>query len=147
MRKISVSMLLVLFTATSFGQQLNAGAPGTADYYMAKSKKQKKIATILLVAGGGLIITALVFPKGELTHDGICIAQYCSDQYQNDGLKSGLFYAGIASALGSIPFFVYSLKNRRRSTSVGLSAEKLKSLYSGYTSSVNFPVLSAKLRF
>ena len=145
MRKISVSILLLLFVVTSFGQKLNVDAPKTADPYLAKSKKQKKTATILLVAGAGLIVTSFVYPKGELTHDGICIGQYCSDEYKNDGLRSGLFFAGAASALGSIPFYVSSRKNRRRSASVSFSTEKLKSLYGGNTRSDNFPVLTAKL--
>jgi hypothetical protein len=147
MRKINVSILLLLFTVNAFSQQLDTKAPRTADAYEAKSNKQKKTGRILLVVGATLIVASFVIPRGELTHDGICIGPYCTDEYKNDGLKSVVLAGGALSALGSLPFFISSLKNRRRAASISIKAERFKSLYSGYVSSVGFPVLAVKLKF
>jgi hypothetical protein len=147
MKKINVSILLLLFTVNAFSQQLNTKAPPIGEAYQAKSKKQKKTGRILLVAGATLIVASFVIPRGELTHDGICIGPYCTDEYKNDGLKSAVLAGGSLSALGSLPFFISSRKNRRRAASVSIKAERFKTLYSSNVSSAGFPVLAVRLKF
>ena len=105
---------------TSFCQQ--------ATDYLQKSKKQKKTGLIFLVAGAGLIITSAIIPKGELVDDGICIGAYCSDKYKNDGIKAAFGISGIASMLGSIPFFIASGKNKKRSVSMSFKNQKIPQL-------------------
>ncbi len=147
MRKMYLSILLILFTVNAFSQQLNTKAPQTADAYLAKSKKQKKTGTILLAVGATLIVASFIIPRGDLTYDGICIGPYCTDEYKNDGLKSAVLAGGALSALGSLPFFLSSRKNRRRATSVSIKAERFKTLHSSNISSAGFPVLAVKLKF
>ncbi len=148
MKPVISLALLLAFAATSFGQQLPAsGSALTKSDYLRKSKKQNKTGLIFLTAGAGLIITSFIVPRGELVYDGICIGSYCSDKYKNDGLKSGFFISGVVSALGSIPFFIASGKNRKRAnaTSVFIDIEKVPMFQYATRKSQSFPVVGLRL--
>jgi len=147
MRKIIFSAVLFLFSASLFGQQTNPGRALSDQDYLQKSKNQKKTALIFLASGAGLIITSFIIPRGALKEDGICIGAFCDDKYKNDGIKSTLFIAGGVAALGSIPFFIASKKNRRKATSVSFKMENTIQLYNRNLASASFPALRVKLRF
>ncbi|MBD0368522.1 MAG: hypothetical protein ICV53_20760 [Flavisolibacter sp.] len=113
MKKIIVVLALLCIVLHSFSKT-NKNVNLSKDDYLLKSKKQKKVGWILLASGIGLMATAFIIPRGELVRDGICIGILCDDKYKNDDLKSAVFIAGGAAALGSIPFFVISSKNKKR---------------------------------
>ena len=97
--------------------------------YLQKSRKQKKTANVLLIAGAGLIITGALIPKGDLVEsNGLCPGGgiFCNEKYENDGIKDGLMITGAASALASIPFYTSANKNRRRAGVVGIRIQGAK---------------------
>lgn len=145
MKKIVFFTLLLLISASSISQQKNPDRSSIQQDYLKKSKKQKKAGLILLIGGAGLITTSLIIPNGELTYDGICISGYCSDKYKNDGIRSAFFIAGGISMLSSIPFFIASRKNRKRSTSVSFKMEKSIHLYNQSLVYTSVPALRLKI--
>jgi hypothetical protein len=146
MKKIIILTLLLAFGTTSFCQQTVQKHSLTKTDYLLKSKKQKKIAWIFL--GGGVAVAAVgaIIPKGELTGE-ISYPCLCEDVHENDDIKAGFILAGAVSALGSIPFFIASGKNKRRAmqASVFIHIEKVPVLQSAGISSRSFPALGMKI--
>lgn len=147
MRQIIISTILFLVASSSFSQQTTSQPSFTQQDYLEKSKKQKKVGTILLVSGAGLIATAIIIPKGELVYDGICVGAYCDDKYKNDGIKSAFFILGSVSALSSIPLFILSKKNRMKATSLGFKMENTIQLNKQSFVHTSFPSLRMKVNF
>ena len=147
MRQLILCTMLFLVASSSFSQQTTSQPSFTQQDYLEKSKKQKKIGTILLVGGGGLIATAIIIPKGELVYDGICVGAYCSDKYKNDGIKSIFFIAGSIAALSSVPLFIMSRKNRRKATSLSFKMENAVQLSNQNLVRTSFPALRVKANF
>ena len=149
MKQFIIVMLLFVFATACFGQQqpVSKLALTKADY-LKKSKKQKKTGSILLMGGAGLIITSFIIPRGKLVYDGICVFQYCDDKYKNDEIKSTVLIAGTIVALGSIPFFIASGKNRRKATtaSVFINMEKSTALQLSMIRNRSFPAATVRIR-
>ncbi len=105
MKKNIVLPLLLILSVTTFSQQtLNNDSPTTKADYLQKSKRQKKVARIML--GGGASFTVL----------GLHLKQY---------IGAGVIIAGIGvlSVLGSVPMFIASSKNRLRAMSLSFKNE------------------------
>ena len=147
MKKIVILSLMLAFAITSFCQQTVQKPTLMQTDYLQKSKKQKKTATILLAVGAGLVITAFVIPRGELTYDGICIGAYCSDKYKNDGIKAAFALTGLVSMLGSVPFLIASGKNKRkaRQASVFINMERARVLQATVIKNQSFPALGLRI--
>lgn len=147
MKRITTFTLLFAFATTSFSQHTVQKQPWTKADYQQKGKNQKKIGTVLLLSGAGLIATSFIIPRGELTYDGICVGPYCDDHYKNDGLKAGVFIAGGISALGSIPFFIASHKNKKEANapSVFIKMEKAAVLQQGVIRNQPFPSMGMRI--
>jgi len=88
--------------------------------YLKKSKHQKTTAWILLGSGATLILTGIIIPKGEMTHEGFW------PTYKNDGLKNTLGLGGLSSMIVSVPFFIASSKNKKRASSLSLKNEPVQ---------------------
>ena len=118
MKKIIFSLTLLLLVLNLFSQ-----APTTPkhsrDYYLKKSKNQKKVANILLVGGAVCVLTAFLIPKGEVTNVG-----YFYTEYKNDGIKSAFGVVGALSMLGSIQFYILSSKNKRKVNAATISFKR-----------------------
>ena len=148
MKSIITLTLLFVLATTSFAQQLSVSKHVlTKTDYLQKSKRQNKTGLVFLTAGAGLIITSVVIPKGELVEDNGCIGPYCDTKYKNDGLKSGFFIAGGVSALGSIPFFIASGKNKKKANAASafLDIQKIPVLQQMGISNHSIPVLGLKI--
>jgi hypothetical protein len=146
MKKICISVLLLVLSVEMFSQQTTPQTTVSTDY-LKKSKNQKKAGLILLIGGTTVLITSLVIPRGELVYDGICVGVYCSDEYKNDNLKTALFLSGVALDLASIPFFIASKKNKKRAAKVSTSFNMEKARVIQHATYVNksFPALSIKI--
>jgi hypothetical protein len=123
MKKIIFSLTLLLFVLNTFSQ-----APTTPnhsrDYYLKKSKNQKKAANILLAGGAVCILTAFLIPKGEEeTNTGSFFREY-----KNDGIRSAFGGIGSLSMLGSIPIYILSSKNKRKANAATISFNNQKVL-------------------
>jgi len=147
MRVFFCLAILLMLNADVFSQQQNPVQPPVSQDYLKKSKKQKKAGWILLGGGVVLIATAAIIPRGDLEYDGITVGPYSSDKYQNDGIKSGFLIAGGITALGSIPFFIVSHKNRKRAASVSLKMEKAVYIYKQNFAATQFPAVRMKMIF
>jgi hypothetical protein len=102
MKKITIYFLLLALPVTSFCQKINDSVPVIKTDYLAKSKNQKTAAWILL--GGGVALIGTGFIVGD------------SKNSSFDDAAFGALLAGIGtlSAIGSIPLFIASGKNKRR---------------------------------
>lgn len=83
------------------GQTLDLGDLPPADAYAVKSLRQKSAATSLLVVGGLLFITPI----------GIAISS--NPSFDDLETLAGVAMTGAGAALGSIPLFIASARNRR----------------------------------
>ena len=102
MKKNLIYFLLLTLPATSFCQVTNDSVPAVKTNYLAKSKNQKTAAWILL--GGGTALISTGFLVGD------------SKNSTFDDAAAGALLAGIGvlSAIGSIPLFIASGKNKRK---------------------------------
>lgn len=147
MKKIIILMLLLAFATTSFSQQIDQKQSLQQTDYLKKSKKQKKAGRILLAVGTGLIAASFIIPRGDLVYDGICIGAYCTDKYKNDKIKSAVLVAGGITALGSIPFYIASSKNRKRAKALSVSFKRDNAFIVNNYNSVNisYPAISLNI--
>ena len=102
MKEIMVYFLLLALPLTSFCQETNNSVPVVKTDYLTKSKNQKTAAWVLL--GGGTALIATGFIVGD------------SKNSSFDDAAMGALFAGVGvlSALGSIPLFIASGKNKRK---------------------------------
>ena len=106
-----------------------------------KSKTQKTAAWILL--GGGTVLSSVgLVIAAENVFSGFGIGS--SGSY-NTGMV--LFYAGGAAMFGSIPFFISSAKNKRKSmsASAGIKMEKLPVIRQTSFVQNSYPAVSLKI--
>lgn len=103
MKKIIFLLTVSLFTLQSFSQTQTPEP--TKDYYLQKSKNQKKTGWIILAGGttigviGGISLSQMDFWSSD------------DSAYDAAGM---LLFGGIVTDLVSIPFFISSAGNARR---------------------------------
>jgi hypothetical protein len=145
MKKIMIYFLLLIMPATSFCQQTKESTPAVNTDYLKKSKNQKTTAWVLL--SGGFVLTAagVIVGLNEVSEDIENIFVPGDQRSSNAGAV--LFFAGSASMLGSIPFFISSSKNKKRAmqASTGLKIERSSSVYGNSLVQNCYPAVSLKL--
>ena len=128
MKKVTICIMLLILSVTTFCQQSQSSKPLTRNEYLTKSKTQKIFGFILLGAGA---TTLIIISKG------------------NTDLKSvgPLAVAGILSTLASIPLFIASGRNKRKAMNVStsLKIEKLQTIQSNGISFHPLPAISIKI--
>ena len=102
MKKNILYFLLLVLPVASFCQQTNDTVPFVKTDYLLKSKNQKTAAWVLL--GGGTALIGIGFLIGD------------SKNATFDDAGTGVVLGGIGflSAVGSIPLFIASAKNKRK---------------------------------
>ena len=145
MSKVIFFTALVLICMNAFSQQTTPTKPTPQQHYLQKSKKQKKVAWILLGGGTALMVTGLVIPRGAMIKDGFCVSWICDEEYQNDDLKAGIFLTGLVSSLGSIPFFIMSGKNRKKAGALSLKMEHKPQLFNQSLVYAAYPAFKVKI--
>jgi len=141
MKKIIIYILLLVIPAVSFSQSTTTNAPVVKIDYLQKSKNQKTAAWILL--GGGTVLSSVgLVIAAENVFSGFGIGS--SGSY-NTGMV--LFYTGGAAMFGSIPFFISSAKNKRKSmsASAGIKMEKLPVTRQTSFAQNSYPAVSLKI--
>ena len=128
MKKISICIMSLIFTATSFCQQTKPLQPLTREEYLTKSKTQKVFGFILLGAGA---TTLIIIRKGNTDLNAV----------------GPLAVVGTLATLGSIPLFIASGRNKRRAmkASTSLKFEKTQSIQHSGISFHSFPAMSLKI--
>ena len=137
MKKSILYFLLLALPAASFCQKTNDTIPAVKTDYLLKSKNQKTAAWVLL--GGGTALIGLGFLIGD------------SKNATFDDAGTGVVLGGIGflSAVGSIPLFIASGKNKRKAmkatTSIKMETIPLHQVQSFIQNS--YPAFSVNIAF
>ena len=107
------------------------------NYYLHKSKNQKKIGYILLGTGIALVAMGLIIQEKSFKANGTFL--------NFDGL--GYQFAGVVSMLSSIPFFAWSVKNKRKTIAITLINQNHFITNSSLISFKHQPALAVKFYF
>jgi hypothetical protein len=137
MKKIRVYFLLLAMPATSFCQKTNDSVPVIKTDYLAKSKNQKTAAWVLL--GGGTALIGAGFLIGDNKNSTF-------DDAATGALLAGV---GVLSAIGSIPLFIASGKNKRKAMkgSTFIKMESILLLQKPSFTQNSYPAFSVSLNF
>jgi len=133
MKKIIVILKLLAVSASSFSQS-NTITSQMETKYLQKSKHQKTVATIVLLAGPVLIITPLlIHPKtaGNATM----------------GIVYGTIAAGFLCLPVSIPFFIRSARYKKKAMSLSFKNESTPQIQKSSFAYKSLPSLSLKIIF
>lgn len=128
MKHITICIVLMLISVISLSQQTTPSQTISSQDYLQKSKHQRN--TGLILAGGGLILEI----AGAVA-------------YHSGNSSIFLLGAGVLSQIVSIPFFISSLVNAKKSKKAYLSFS-LEKTPGGYSSAINFrhrPGISLKI--
>lgn len=109
MKKLLSLFCVFVITLHLFAQQGTTRATLTKDDYLKMSKNQKKAGWFLVGGGAALIVTGIAIGDGDnATFD--------------DAASGGIIaVVGIASALGSIPLFIASGRNKRKAMNMTMN--------------------------
>ena len=112
MKTIVLSLAILFFAVKSFSQP-PANSIQSKDYYLQKSKKQKKVGLIVLYTGLGIAAAGgIVYIIHEQNKDG-----WLDIDFTGAYIAAG----GGGVALASIPFFISASKNKKKAASVTLN--------------------------
>ena len=129
MKKNIICFTMLLFSAASFCQQTTTATPTlTKTDYLQKSKKQSSNARVLLGSGGAIVLIGIILTAEELPL-----------------LKPTCIISGALAMLTSIPFFIASLKNKKKGMSLSLKNETSYKLYKESIVSIPIPSLYLKI--
>jgi hypothetical protein len=127
--------MLMTMAGTSFCQQIKPSSQLTCEEYLTKSKNQKAAARTLLICGGVLIVVPVIIAiPGNTSFDGL----------ETLTIIAGI---GIVSSLASIPLFIASSRNRKKSMdpSLCVKIEKAEFIQQVGMRIHSFPALSFKI--
>ena len=135
MNKIIFFILLLTLSTAVFSQQINPAPTLTKQDYLAKSKKQKTTAWLLL--GGGTVmgfvgLTQLNFAGSD-------------DGEVNNTPGTILFFTGLTSVATSIPFFSASKRNKRKAMNLSFMKQRIPSLQKNSFVYQQIPSLKLKI--
>ena len=103
-----IIITLLIFSSSIFGQQ-------SKQDLLKKSKRQKTIAFVLI--GGGSIAWLAGLNK------------YMNQEDNMDGGGEAAMIIGGTAALGSIPLFIISSKNKKKAMSMSFKNQRIPQLY------------------
>ena len=138
MKKIILFVLLVTTATGLFNQQTNTKHPVTTKQdFLLKSKNQKTGARVLLA--GGIALMGVGFLIGDRKES----------DFSDAGTGFILGGLGFISAVGSIPLFIASGKNKRKAMNASAYFEIQQNRVAKQTGSIcfSFPALSIKMNF
>lgn len=117
MKRIFIFTMMLILSGTSFSQQINPSPTMTREDYLKKSKNQKTAAWVLL--GGGTVLIGTGFLIGDRKESSF-------DDAATGGIIAGI---GVLSAIGSIPLFIASGRNKRKGLSLSFKNETVPQIH------------------
>jgi len=126
---------MLVLPVTSFCQKTNDSLPVVKTEYLQKSKNQKTAGWVLLGGGTALIVTGFIVGNSE------------NSTFDDAAMGATLAGVGVLSALGSIPLFVASGKNKRKGLQASTFIKMQKAIRFEKSSFVqtSYPALSLKI--
>ena len=117
MKKIIVSIMPLIIAANCFCQQTHFTQNLSREDYIKKSKHQKTAAWIMLGGGAALAVTDLAIGIHSVYDE---FGTVFTSGHDDRSFVAGeiVFYTGLASMVGSIPLFVASARNKRKSMAI-----------------------------
>jgi len=117
-----------------------------ANSFLQKSKNKQKVAWIMAGGGATLLLTGIIIPRREIIYNDIIFGQPVSfTGYKNDGIKALFALTGTLSILGSIPFFISSHHNKKKSASLSFKNEPVQQINKSSMVYRNIPSLGIKI--
>ena len=137
MKKSILFVLLLVSATTLLSQQTDTKHPVTKQDYLAKSKNQKTGAWVLLGGGAALIAT------------GFLIGDRKESSFDDAGTGAVFGVLGFLSAVGSIPLFIASGRNKRKAMNVSAYFEMQQNPIVRRTGLIclSSPAVSIKINF
>jgi len=136
MKKNILYFLLLALPAASFCQKTNDSIPVVQTDYLVKSKNQKTAAWVLL--GGGVALIGAGFLIGD------------SKNSTFDDAATGAVLGGIGflSAIGSIPLFIASGKNKRKAmqATTFIKMENVRTIPSQSLVQTSYPSIALRIK-
>jgi hypothetical protein len=139
MKQLFSCILLLCSPFVARLQESKQEAKSTPQSFNEKSKLQRTGGRILLITGAALLASGIIIPQGPL------IADYYTERHSYDRLKTVLISAGVTATIASVPFFIASRKNLKRSASVGFNIERCQKLAGQNLVLVSIPALGLKI--
>jgi len=124
MKKILLCFLMLTIVMITFSQQVTPSLTLTKQDYLLKSKHQQTAAVVIL--GGGVLIGGIgviVATRGVIP---LPFPTAPNEQQINNG--GTLMAIGTVAALGSIPLFIASSRNKKKALSLSFKNEKMMQL-------------------
>ncbi len=141
MKKIIISLLLLITSVVMFSQQSNPASVLTKQDYLQKSKNQKTAAWILLGGGTAVMITGIIVYNNDVTNEQDPVGAFVKS-YTSTGLI--ITAIGSLAAAGSIPLFIASGKSKRKAMSLSFKMQQVPLWQKG--SLVNQPIPSVNFK-
>lgn len=137
MRKL-ITFLVLLTLSTAGISQSTTTLPGKTDY-LKKSNSQKTTAWLLACGGVGTVVIAYAsYNYGDLSN------VFAGDN-QSINTKGAFLVIGGLTALSSIPFFITSARNKRKSMGLSFKNEISPQLLKNSFVYRSIPSLSLKI--
>ena len=130
-----IYLLVLVLPVTSFCQKTNDSIPVLKTDYLQKSKNQKTAGWVLVGGGTALIVTGFIVGNSE------------NSTFDDAATGATLAGIGVLSALGSIPLFIASGKNKKKAANMTTNIKMEKSTLAEKQSFVrsSYPALSFKI--
>jgi hypothetical protein len=143
MKKTAVIILILTIAAPVFSQRTDTVPVLTRQYYLTKSKNQKKTAKILLVSGTVMSGVGLGITLSNL--NGLFDPNQ-PEPPNNGKLADVLGYSGLVIAAASIPLFIAASKNEKKGMSLSLKNQMIPEFQGTGFVYRSFPSLSLTIR-
>jgi hypothetical protein len=149
MKKIIASAILLAIAVQSFCQQTDSLKSIAKTDYLRKSKNQKTAAWILLGGGIAMAVAGTIVYSNDYNKAAEQDPFWTTVSYGANVNPTGAVIAtlGVLAAVGSIPLFIASGKNKKkaRAISTGFKMENALSIQRASLVSGSYPALSLRL--
>jgi len=145
MKNLLLILLLTCCWQSSFAQEL-AGESSkiiNKESLMLKHKNQKRLANILLISGGSLIVISGIVGIGETA------AIYTTEGENLDNIFTAtatIATIGILMSAASIPFYISAGSNKRKAAALSFQQQNIPYLKNNTVANSIIPSVSLKIK-
>lgn len=139
MKKLTTLLLLSLLFFNCISQQTDPAPTLTKQDYLKKSKTQKTIAKIFTGVGCAITFTGILLGVDDVG------GFLDPNDINNTKTAEVLSYTGLAIMVGGIPFWIASIKNKKKAADISFRMEKALQIQQGSFVSHPYPALSFRI--